>query len=86
MRAAMGASRWHLARQMLTEALLLAGLGAAGGLALAWTGIRELLVLAPPNLPRTDTIRIDVPVMAFTAVAALVAAAIFGMVSVWRAS
>src|SRR5579863_591616 len=85
-RAAMGANRWHLARQMLTEAFLLAGLGAAGGLALAWIGIEELLAVAPANLPRMETIRIDAPVLAFTAVAALVAAAIFGLMSAWRAS
>ena len=85
-RAAMGASPWHLARQMLTEALVLAALGAVGGLALAWAGIRELLAVAPANLPRMDTIRIDGSVLAFTAIAALVAAGIFGMVSAWRAS
>ena len=85
-RAAMGATRWHLARQMLSEAVLLAALGAAGGLALAWAGIRELLAVAPANLPRMDTIRIDGPVLAFTVLAALVAASIFGLVSAWRAS
>ncbi|MGB6359743.1 MAG: ADOP family duplicated permease, partial [Candidatus Acidiferrales bacterium] len=85
-RAAMGATRWHLARQMLTEAVLLAALGAAGGLALAWAGIRELLAVAPANLPRMDTIRIDGPVLVFTVLAALVAASIFGLVSAWRAS
>jgi predicted permease len=85
-RAALGATRWHLARQMLTEAVLLAALGAAGGLALAWAGIRELLAVAPANLPRMDTIRIDGPVLVFTVLAALAAAAIFGLVSAWRAS
>lgn len=85
-RAAIGASPWHLARQMLTESLLLASLGALGGLALAWAGIHELLALAPTNLPRMDTITIDAPVLGFTALAALVAAAIFGMLSAWRGS
>jgi len=85
-RSAMGATRWHLVRQMLTESIVLAALGAAGGLALAWAGIRELLAVAPANLPRMETIQIDGPVLVFTAIAALVAAAIFGLVSAWRAS
>src|SRR5438445_9342996 len=85
-RAAIGAGWWQLARQMLTEAFLLAVLGAMGGLALAWLGIHELLVIAPTNLPRLDTIRIDSVVLGFTAVAGLVAGAIFGLASAWRAA
>src|SRR6266550_491951 len=85
-RSAIGASWWQLARQMLTEAFLLAALGAMGGLALAWLGIHELLIIAPANLPRLDTIRIDSVVLGFTAVAGLVAGAIFGLASAWRAS
>jgi putative ABC transport system permease protein len=85
-RAAIGASWWQLARQMLAEAFLLAAIGAMGGLALAWLGIHELLVIAPENLPRLDTIRIDSVVLAFTVVAGLVAAAIFGLASAWRAA
>jgi predicted permease len=85
-RAAMGASRWHLVRQMLTEAFVLSALGAAGGLALAWAGIHVLRVVAPVNLPRMDEIRFDLPVLVFTAVAALAAAVIFGLASAWRAS
>src|SRR5713226_3268679 len=83
-RAAIGATWWHLARQMLAEAFLLAAIGAMSGLGLAWLGIRELLVIAPANLPRLDTTRIDSVVLGFTAVAGLLAAGIFGMAPVWR--
>jgi putative ABC transport system permease protein len=85
-RAALGASWWHLARQMLAEAFLLAAMGAVGGLALAWLGIHELLTIAPANLPRLDDIRIDSAVLVFTVVASLLTAATFGMASAWRAS
>ncbi len=85
-RAALGASWWKLARQMLSEAFLLAVIGAAGGLGLAWLGIRELLVIAPANLPRLDAIRIDSAVLVFTAISGLMAGAVFGMASAWRAA
>jgi predicted permease len=85
-RAAIGATWWDLAQQMLAEALVLATIGAAVGLALAWMGIRELQALAPENLPRLDAVRIDGSVLAFTALAGLFAAAIFGMATAWRAA
>jgi predicted permease len=85
-RTALGGSRWRLMRQMLAEALLLSGLGTALGLGLAWIGIHELLVIAPANLPRLDAIKIDPLVLAFTALAGLAAAVIFGMAPALRAS
>jgi putative ABC transport system permease protein len=85
-RSAIGASRWDLARQILSEALLLAAIGAAGGLGIAWLGIHELLAIAPPYLPRLDTIRIDSAVLIFTVVSSLAAAAIFGLAPAWRAA
>jgi predicted permease len=85
-RSAIGASRWDLARQILSEALLLAAIGAAGGLGIAWLGIHELLAIAPPYLPRLDTIRIDSTVLIFTVVSSLAAAAIFGLAPAWRAA
>jgi predicted permease len=84
--AALGASRWRLLLPLLTEAFLLSGMGAVVGLALAWIGIRELRDLAPANLPRLETIRIDSFVLAFTGGACLAATAIFGMLPAWRAS
>ena len=85
-RSAIGASWWDLAKQILSEALLLAAIGAAGGLGIAWAGIHELLAIAPAQLPRVDTIRIDSAVLIFTIAASLVAAAIFGLAPAWRAA
>ncbi|MEO6447380.1 MAG: ABC transporter permease, partial [Gemmatimonadaceae bacterium] len=58
-RAALGASRWRLARSMLIEALLVAGLGALFGLALAHAALGALLTLAPASIPRIDQVRAD---------------------------
>ncbi len=85
-RSAIGASWWDLARQILSEALLLAAIGALGGLAIAWLGIHELLAIAPAHLPRLDTIRIDSTVLIFTVILSLIAAAIFGLAPAWRAA
>ncbi len=85
-RSAIGATRWDLARQILSESLILATIGALGGLGIAWAGIRELLAIAPAHLPRLDTIRIDSTVLIFTVISSLVAAAIFGLAPAWRAA
>jgi putative ABC transport system permease protein len=84
-RAALGAGRGRVVRQMLAEALVLTALGAAGGIALAWIGIRQLLSIAPANLPRLETIRIDPSVWLFALAIALAAAFLFGMVPAWSA-
>jgi predicted permease len=85
-RSAIGASWWDLARQILSEALLLAAIGAFAGLGIAWLGIHELLAIAPAHLPRLDTIRIDSTVLIFTMVSSLFAVAIFGLAPSWRAA
>ena len=85
-RAALGAGRGQLIRQLLTESVVLAGAGALLGIALAWGGIRVMLALAPATLPRTDGIGLDPWVLAFTATAAILAAALFGVVPALRAA
>ncbi len=85
-RTAMGASWWRLARQMLAEALLVGAAGSALGLALAWAGIRDLLAIAPANLPRADAIRMDPAVLAFSVGAGLAAAILFGLAPAFRAA
>jgi putative ABC transport system permease protein len=85
-RSALGAGRWSLVRQMLAESLLIAVGGSVLGLALARLGIKVLVALGPEDLPRLDSVTIDPMVLAFTALAALAAAAMFGVVPALRAS
>jgi putative ABC transport system permease protein len=85
-RAAMGANRWRLIVPLFTEACLLSAMGTVLGLGLGWAGIHELRALAPANLPLLDEVRIDGVVLAYTALAGLAAAAIFGIAPAWRAS
>src|SRR5207253_5718465 len=84
-RSALGAGRWAIVRQMLAEAVLLTTLGAVAGVALAWIGVRQLLAIAPENLPRLDTVSIDPIVLVFTVAISLAAAVLFGLVPAWSA-
>ena len=65
LRAALGAPRMRIIRQLLTESLLLAVLGGALGLVVAEFGVRALAPLSPPGLPRVGAIRVDGGVFAF---------------------
>jgi putative ABC transport system permease protein len=77
-RAAIGAGRMRLVRQLLTESLLLAAAGAAAGLGLAWTLQRALPALAPDNFPRIEELSLDTRVLAFTLAVTVISALLFG--------
>jgi len=75
-----GASRWRLIRQLLVESLLLAVGGAAVGTLLAWGGLKSLVALMPQNIiPAEAVIRLNMPVLAFTLVTAVLTALVFGL-------
>ncbi|HEY7860106.1 MAG TPA: ABC transporter permease, partial [Gemmatimonadaceae bacterium] len=84
-RAALGAGRGRIAVQLLSESLLVAGLGAAGGLALAVAGVRILVAMLPPGTPRAAGITVDGRVLAFTLVLAILSGLAFGMLPALRA-
>jgi predicted permease len=85
-RAAMGANRSRLVSPILIEAGLLSAMGTVVGLGLAWAGILALRALAPANLPRLEDVHIDGAVLAYSALAGLASAAIFGIVPALQAS
>ncbi len=85
-RAALGARAGRIARQLLAEAVLLCAVGTFAGLGLAWLGIRELLTLAPANLPRLETTSIDWRVLAFATLAGLLEAVVIGTLPASRAA
>jgi predicted permease len=85
-RTAMGASRFRMVRQVLTESILLALTGGALGLLIASWGTRATVKLLPDALPRAEEIHLDVRVLLFTLVASLVAGILFGLIPAIRTS
>jgi putative ABC transport system permease protein len=85
-RAAIGASRGQLVRQMLAESLVIAACGTMLGVALARAGIQLLIAMGPKDLPRLDAVAMDPVVLAFAVAAGVVTAMVCGIVPALRAS
>jgi predicted permease len=85
-RAALGAERARLVRQLFTESLILAALGGLLGMIVARVGGQLLVTLASGQLPRAEEISLDGRVLAFTAVVSLITGIAFGLVPALRAS
>ena len=85
-RTALGAGRSRILRQLVTESLLLAMIGGAVGMILARWGIRVLVSLSPPGLPRVDDIRLDPVVLAFGIGVTAVVGLIVGVIPALQAT
>ena len=83
-RASIGASRWQLMRQVLTESVLLAFLSGGAALMLTHWLLPLILRLTPPTLPLRPEVSLDTRVFVFTALVALVTGVLFGLPSAWR--
>ena len=79
LRAALGASRWRLMRQLLTESTMLASFGGAGGVLLAYWAVKGLIALNPPDVPRLAQVNLDGRVLAFTFFTTLLVGMVFGL-------
>jgi predicted permease len=85
-RAALGAGRQRMLRQLLTESLVLAGLGALVGGLLAYALIQAVPALVPDGVPRLADVALDVPVLAFIAALAVLTSVTCGLWPAWSAS
>ena len=86
MRAALGASRGRLIRQFLSESVVLAFFGGALGCLLAFWSKNLIMFLSPQDFPRLQAIRVDLSVLAFSAIITLATSLLFGFAPAWRFS
>jgi putative ABC transport system permease protein len=83
-RSALGAGQFRIVRQLVTENIVLTLGGAVIGMVIAVWGSRVMLALVPGSLPRADDVGVDVRVIGFTLLVAIVAGTAFGVASAWH--
>ncbi len=84
-RAALGATRWQLFAQFLTESVALSLIGGALGVGLAWVLLKVIVAIMPPfTLPSEADLRLNLPVLFFSLAASIVAGALFGCAPAWQ--
>ncbi|HEX3868564.1 MAG TPA: ABC transporter permease [Gemmatimonadaceae bacterium] len=86
MRVALGAGRGRLVRQVIAESMVLSLLGGAVGMAVAVLGVRALVLISPPGLPRVDAIRVNGAVLAFGVVLTTALGVLVGVIPALAAS
>jgi putative ABC transport system permease protein len=86
MRAALGAGQGRLLRQLLTESVVLALIGGVLGMGIAALGVRALVILSPPGLPRVDAIHVDATVLVFGLVLTTLVGVVVGLVPAFHAA
>jgi putative ABC transport system permease protein len=85
-RAALGATRFEIMRQVLVESVVLSLFGGALGIALSVVLLKTMVRLVPQNLPRLDRVSVDGAVLAFAAVVSILTGILFGVMPAWRMS
>jgi len=86
LRAALGAGKARILRQLLTESILLGCLGGAAALGIAWAALKGILSLQPEGISRLIAVRLDVYVLAFTFAISVLTGILFGLAPAWTAA